>query len=41
MLKAIKKFFLRLYRKYYDYPKNWEGHGWKKDTMTEAYWKGE
>ena len=36
----MRKFFVRLYRKYYDFPIHWKPYGWTKDEMTEWYWMG-
>jgi hypothetical protein len=36
----IKRFFVKLYRKIWDFPRLWRPYGWFKSEMAEWYWKG-
>lgn len=30
----------RLYRNLYDFPRNWQAHGWKRGDLRRRYWLG-
>jgi hypothetical protein len=37
---TLKTFFISLYRKHWDFPRNWRPYEWRKEDMTKTYWDG-
>lgn len=37
----MSSFFRRWYRLLWDFPRNWEKYGWKKEDMSDLYLSGD